>query len=193
MELFFNILLFAGPLILGTYLSTIKKVTARTRKIVWSICIVISLVSVLIFIYKQADRSREEAKNKYYETKLDKVDLILRGHPADYVNGLGDNPFTKHHLLEGQKLVKESLYAGAIKEFKKCLSHPRATVSNKLAAHILIGNCYYDISRLKEAEDHYKEAFNLSFKVGDKSEKLQGKSAALGNIGLIYSDLGKPE
>ena len=62
-----------------------------------------------------------------------------------------------------------------------------------MATHILIGNCCYKLSKLKEAKDHYKNALKISRKISDKDERLKGKSSALGNIGLIYKDLGKPD
>ena len=109
-----------------------------------------------------------------------------------YLNGIGENSNLKHPFIAGQQYEKEHSFEEAINEFKKCLFHPKATRSNRVAANILIGNCYYWLSELKEAEKYYKEALDISKKVKDKNEKLQGIASALNNISLIYRDLGKP-
>lgn len=152
-----------------------------------------SIIGVILFLSDKGDIAKEKKINEYYHNLLERQELRMRGHPIDYINGLGENPLLKHHLEKGQELSKESRFKQAIKEFKKCLSHPKALISNKVAAHILIGNCYYELSRIKESESHYNIALKLSGKVNDKDESLRGKSAAFGNIGLIYSNLGKPD
>jgi tetratricopeptide (TPR) repeat protein len=155
------------------------------------------IVAIIIFVYQQSkqtsDIAKEKKTNEYYQNLLERQELRMRGHPINYINGLGENPLLKHHFEKGQDLSKESRFKQAINEFKKCLSHPKATKSNEVAAHILIGNCYYSLSMITKAKSHYIEALNLSGKVNDKDESLRGKSTALGNIGLIYSDLGKPD
>jgi tetratricopeptide (TPR) repeat protein len=152
-----------------------------------------SIIALILFFSDKCDIAKEKETNAYYQNLQERHELSMKGYPIDYINGLGENPLLKHYLEKGRELSKESLYEQAITEFKKCLSHPKATHSNKVAAHIQIGNCYYSLSRLADAGSHYKEALNLSGKVEEKDERLSGESAALGNIGLIYSSLGKPE
>jgi len=141
----------------------------------------------------QEGKKEGDTKYKYVINELDRQKLINKGHPADYVDGLGDNIKINHHFKQGQELSSKNLFEKAVKEFQQCLSHPLATDSNKVSPKIQIGNCYYRISRLEEAQKHYEEALKLTEAVENSDEQLKGRAAALGNIGLIYSDQGKPD
>jgi len=55
----------------------------------------------------------------------------------------------------------------------------------------LIGNCYFDLSKLDLAEKHYKEAKKISKQVEDKQEMSKGESIALSSIGLVYRAKGE--
>jgi tetratricopeptide (TPR) repeat protein len=187
---FLEIVLIVGPIILGTYLSTIKKIKRKNKIIVWVICLVISLVGVYNVISERHKEEEAKYRNNYYQNLSEKHELFDRGFTQEYINGLGENPLLKHPFKEGQKYEKENRFGKAILEFKKCLNHPKATSANKTAAHILIGNCYYSLSKLKEAENHYKNALKNANEVEDKEERLRGRSAAFGNIGLIYKTKG---
>ena len=192
MNLGLNIVLIVGPLVLGTYLSTLN-IPIIPKIIIWIICLFICFCGVYKAI-KEKKEEEKEAKNKgYYHQLQERQELYARGLPIPYINGLGENPLLEHFFNEGQKYEEKSKFKKAIEEYKKCLSHPKATEENKVAANVFIGNCYHALSGLKEAEKYYKEALKISKRVKDRSERLRGRSAALGNIGLIYQDLGKPE
>ncbi len=155
------------------------------------------LLCVVFFVYQESTRKsdieKQENINKHVNKLLERQELRSQGLPIEYVDGLGDSPLFQHNLKKGQSLSKKSRFPEAIKEYNECLIHPMATASNKVAAHVLIGNCYYSLSVLKKAEFHYNEAHRLSKEVSDNDERLRGKSAALGNIGLIYRALGEPD
>jgi len=192
MELLLRIVVIVGTILLGTYLS-LTETSMSTRIIIWLIAGVICIIEVLLIIKDIKDKEKDKETADYYHRLSERRELRDQGFPMEYIDGLPDSPLLSHHYEKGEELSKESRFKEAIKEFEKCLSHPKAEASNKVAAHILIGNCYSNISWLKEAEDHYKKALKISRKVKDKNEKLQGKSAALANIGLIYSVLGQPD
>ncbi|MDY6857400.1 MAG: tetratricopeptide repeat protein [Thermodesulfobacteriota bacterium] len=190
MDLFLSIVLIAGPLLLGTYLST-RDIPRRIKRMTWIICLIICILGAMKLI-RDMQEKRENSKIKQHSMHLlERQELRSQDYPERYINGLGENPLLKHHFFEGQRYEKESKFREAIEEFKKCLFHPMATEENKVAAHILIGICYYNLPKLKEAEKYYKEALSISKRVKDKSHKLEGKSVALGNIGLIYRDKGE--
>jgi len=193
MSLLTSIILIVGPIILGTYLA-LRNLPRKTKTISVTICALICVFGVLgaLSNWKKEQEEREDKKAKeYYRTKIEKVELLGRGLLAKYINGLGENPELQHHLNTAEEYEKEHKYNEAIEEYKKCLFYPRATPENKVAANILMGNCYYSISKLSEAENNYRQALIISKKVKDKNERLEGKGPALGNMGLIYSAKGE--
>jgi len=192
MSLVLSIILVVGPLILGIYLST-RGIPRRTKRVVWIICALISLSGVILLARQETGRRRESKTREYYRQSQERRELYSKGLPTRYVDGLGENPLLKHSFKEGEKYEKEYKFDQAIEAYKKCLLHPNATEANKVAANVLIGGCHHRLSELGEAEEHYKGALSISKKVKDKDERLLGRSAALGGIGLIYSDLGKPD
>jgi hypothetical protein len=135
---FLKILLIVGPIILGTYLSTIERIKCKNKIIVWVICLVISLVGVYNVISERHKEEEAQHRNNYYQKLLERQELFARGFTQEYINGLGEHPLLKHPFKEGQKYEKENRYDKAILEFNKCLNHPKATSANKAAAHILI-------------------------------------------------------
>ncbi len=193
MTTWLRILLIAGPLPLGIYLSTVEAIPAEGKIVAWIVCGLICISGVILTLKEEADKRKQSKETTYGLYLAQRGELRDSGLPTAYVNGLGENPLLEHSFNEGRKHENESRFKEAIKEYQKCLDHPKATCENRVAANILIGNCYYSLSRLKEAEKHYREGWRLSKRVKDKKEKLQGRSAAVGNIGLIYSDLGKPD
>jgi len=153
------------------------------------------LYLIIVLFYESIEHKEEKEKEKKDEFNIReraKEGLIIRKFSPDYVNGLPDNPFVSNDFNEGVKLSEESRFEDAIDKFEKCLNNPNATESNIVAAHIKIGDCYSNLSRLKEAEDHYKKALKMSRKVKDKNEKINGKAVALACMGGVYIQLVKP-
>lgn len=181
------------PLFFTIYLSTVENITAEIKILCW---VIFAVICLYVYVNGRIEKKEKDQEKKVVDQKFylaQRHDLFHQGMPMAYIDGLGENPLFEHSFNKAKKLEKESKFNQAIIEYQKCLSHPKASDSNMLASHILIGNCYYSLSQLKDAEKHYKQALAISKTVKDKNDKLQGKSAALGNIGLIYSDLGKPD
>ena len=104
----------------------------------------------------------------------------------DYLDGLPDAPpKIRDPFLEGQRLEKESKYREAIRRYEQCFQ-AETTASEYTALHGLIGNCFFRLSELEEAEGHYREAEAAAKEAQDK----EGLAAALGNIGNIYLTKG---
>lgn len=143
-------------------------------------------------VRKRETGDRKLIEGKKYDRGLrERTVLLLEGKPATYIDGLGESPLLKHFFNEGQRYQKEYKFKEAIEEYSKCLSHPEATEENRVAANILIGNCYYGQSKFKEAEKHYREALDISKGVKNEKEKLEGKAAALGNLGIVLQKRGE--
>ena len=112
-----------------------------------------------------------------------KADL---GRIAEYVDGLPKAaPEIRDPFLEAQELEEDYKYNEAIRLYETCFQR-ETTASQLLALHILIGNCFYRISELEEAEGHYRRAETAASEVEDK----EGLATAYNNIGLIYDARG---
>jgi tetratricopeptide (TPR) repeat protein len=194
MSSWLNIIYIVGSLIISVYLSTLQAITGEVKIIVWVICLIICVSGGYGLLKgKQEEKKKEESQKKeteYQRTLLEKQEMREKGLPAEYVNGLGQNPLLKHHFNNGKKYEKEYRFKEAIEEYEKCLFHPGATQENKVAAQILIGNCYSALSELKQAQINYEKALNLSKDTKDEKERSLAKSAALTNLGLVYTGLG---
>lgn len=194
MDLWLNIALIVGPLLLGTYLSTLKKATRRTKIVVWIICLIICICGVIQLVIKKQKKWKEVESVNYYRNLQERQELFSKGLPLSYVNGLGKNPLLKHSFDVGQEYKKESKFKKAIEAYKECLNHPNATNQNRIAANTLIANCYYELDNLGDAKKHYEDALNISKQIKDKSQvSEEAKSFTLHNMGFIYRELHKPD
>ncbi len=192
MEWLFEIVIIVAPIILGVYLSTIKRITKRAKKIAWVICIGISIIAAAATIEKRVSEKKKTEQEKYYRRLQERDELYHQGKPQAYIDGLGEHPLFKHYYNRGRELYEKSQFNEAIDQFKHCLDHPQATAANKAAAHNLIGNCYLGLSMLKDAEKHYRETIRLLKQIDDQGERRLAEAKVLGNIGLVYQALDEP-
>ena len=161
---------------------------SRRKKTIVSIIYLVSFVAGTYAPVIDARAIKQKSLEEKYSTfLLETQELRARGHAKEYIGKLIQNPKTAHYFEEGQKYERESKWDKAIEQYKNCEAVPTATESNKVAANILIGNCYFHLSRLDEGEACYRKTLEISKNVSDKNERVLGQSAALGNMGLIYS------
>jgi tetratricopeptide (TPR) repeat protein len=156
MLLLLKILATVAPFIFAIYLSSLKLPT-KTKIIVWIICLFISSLIVTYFVKEEVEKKDGIKTERYYQNLIERQELFSRGLPKAYINGLGDHPLLKDFLNRGFSYIKDYKYKEAVKEFEECLTHPKATESEKVAAHIEIGICYYGLSELREAEKHFRK------------------------------------
>jgi tetratricopeptide (TPR) repeat protein len=187
-----KIVLIVGPLLITIYF-WIQPLPIRTKIILSIICIPVLIAGVWLPLQETAEKKKQEEADTYDRGLSERTVLLLKGKPETYIDGLGETPLLKHFFNEGQRCENEYRFKEAIEEYSKCLSHPGAAAENKVAANILIGNCYYAQSKFGEAEKHYREALDNSKGVKDKIEKLKAKAFALGNIGLVLFQKGDLE
>lgn len=139
------------------------------------------IIKAIVALKRWWSRGRRPPPIPATEETLRAIDTKL-GQIAEYLDGLPQSadkirgPFD-----EGRKFQKENKYAEAVKQYEACFQ-PETTANQRSALHILIGNCFFSLSELEEAEGHYKEAETAAKEARDK----QGLAAALGNIGNIY-------
>lgn len=108
--------------------------------------------------------------------------------PTDWANRLDESTSerVRDFLAEAMNLKAKNRYPEAIKLFYACFD-VETTDSERAALHILIGNCFFGLSELGEAEGHYRQAETAAKQAKDK----EGLAVALGNIGIIYRRKGE--
>jgi len=84
---------------------------------------------------------------------------------------------------------RDEKHLQAIKELEEILTFCVLSPTQKMSTLLNLGNAYYSLSQNDNALKNYKAILKLAEKVSEK-DALEGKSAALGNIGLIYSAKG---
>ena len=143
-----------------------------------------------------------------FESKLDIKDLdtiAAKGYLYIAAQQLNITPAGTQYWLDGipqsddKELQKRTLtallysrdekYPGAIKELENILKLCILSPTEKMSVLLNLGNACYSLSRINGALANYEAVLELTKKVTEK-DALEGKSAALGNIGLIYSDKG---
>ncbi len=102
--------------------------------------------------------------------------------PMDYYAGLPEslNLKVKEVFEKGQKYKQEYRFDEAIEEFKRCLKL-KPIDEEKGALYILIGNCFYNKSKYKEAFSWYNKGMKITKKTGDRA----GLATTYNNIGAI--------
>ena len=117
---------------------------------------------------------------------------LNRSSKATYwVDGIpkSDDKELKEHYLKALLLCRNDKYEDAIKEFENILRICIISPTEKMSILLNLGNAYYSLSQNDKALENYNASLRVTEKVGKKTA-LEGKAAALGNIGLIYSDKG---
>lgn len=109
------------------------------------------------------------------------------GSTVIYVDGLPQaRPEVRGHFQEGRRLQEAEEHEAAIREFENAFAAAKDD-SQRCALHTLIGSGLLDLSRLPEAEGHYRQALEIAERSGDR----EGQAAAVGNLGLVYAARGE--
>jgi tetratricopeptide (TPR) repeat protein len=154
----------ALPLALALFLSLRPESSKAVIIGAWILCFLVLFSEYRFFINRKSKKDEEEKSREYYHNLCERQDLRGRHVPLPYHDGLGENPSLKQFFISAQKHEEKYRFSEAINEYRKCLSHSEATLSNKTASHVLIGSCYYSLSALQEAGEHYIKALELSKK-----------------------------
>jgi len=195
-KLFINIII----IILSTFLFIYLSLLTIERKKGTKILIIVILAGLIlvgseVFILIKNRNEELKSAKKIEETYqlAQRGEASRLGLPQSYIDSLQKDPLLKHSFNVGQKYEKEYKFEEAISEYKKCLEHPNATAIDKTSAHFLIGNCYYFLGKLKEAEDEYNKSLKTLKNIKDNTDRLMGNSAIQIDISNIYMRLGQPK
>lgn len=193
MDLLINIISIAGPLIFAACLFALKNISTGIKIGLWIVCALILIFDLYLIIKDKKNKEEKSKREELYNRIYERQELFDRSLPGTVTDVLERNPLVVKSFRSGQKYEKEYKFKEAIKVYEKCLHDLSIPEEDKIGFNILIGNCYYFLSKLNQAEKHFKESLNILKRAENKMAKLSLKSTALGNIGNIYHNLGKPD
>ena len=100
-----------------------------------------------------------------------------------------DNEELKDRTLKALFSIRNEDYPAAIDELKNILRVCTPSPTERMSILLNLGNAYYFLCHYDSGLKNYEAILELAPRV-DEESALEGKSAALGNIGLIYRDKG---
>ena len=100
-----------------------------------------------------------------------------------------DDEELKERTLRALQYSVSEMHAAAVDELEKTLRVCVLSPTEKMSVLLNLGNAYYSLSQNAPALKNYEAVLELAQKADEKSA-LEGKSAVLGNIGLIYRAKG---
>ena len=96
-----------------------------------------------------------------------------------------DNEELKERTLRALLYSASEIHTSAVDELEKTLRVCVLSPTEKMSVLLSLGNAYYLLNQNNQALKNYEAVLELARKVDEKNA-LEGKSAVLGNIGLIY-------
>jgi len=193
MDSLINVISIAGPLIFAVCVFALKNISTEMKIGLWIVCALILIFDLYLIIKDKKNKEEKSKREELYNRLYERQELFDRNLPGTVTDALKRNPLLEKPFRSGQKYEKEYKFEKAIKVYEKCLHDLSIPEEDKIGFNILIGNCYFFLSKLNEAEKHFKKALNILKRAENKITKLPAKSTALGNIGNIYHNLGKPD
>ncbi len=144
-------------------------------------------------------RDEYELADKVIGALLEKeIDLVqsqlnIKPEGATYwLDGIpqSDDQELKERTLKALLYALDDKYPAAVEEFENMLRVCTPSPTERMSILLNLGNAYYSLSRYDDALRNYRAILDLMQKVSEKSA-LEGESAALGNIGLIFRAKGE--
>lgn len=193
MNLLINIISLAGPLIFAVLIFALKNIPLEMKIGLWAISALVLLYDLYLIIKDKKNKEEKSKREALYNRLYQRQELFDRNLPGTLSEVLERHPLLKESFLSGQKHEKAYEFEEAIKIYQNCLHDLSIPEEDKIGFNILIGNCYYFLSKLNQAEKHFKESLNVLKRAENKISKLPAKSTAFANLGNIYHNLGKPD
>ena len=186
-----NFILIVAPIIFAAFLFKLKNITMEMKIWLWAACALIIIFDAYLIIKNKKAKEKKPKRKDLYNRLYERRELFNRNLPRTLIDTLERNPSLVDSFKTGQRFEKEYKFNEAIESYRECLNNASVTEGDRLTLNILMGNCYFFLSKLKEAEKHFRESLNIFKKAENKMAKLPSKSVALGNIGNIFHNLGK--
>ena len=180
-----------APIIFAAFLFKLKNITMEMKIWLWVVCALIIIFDAYLIIKDKKVKEKKSKRKDLYNRLYERRELFNRNLPRTLIDTLERNPSLVDSFKTGQRFEKEYKFNEAIESYRECLNNASVTEGDRLALNILMGNCYYFLSKWKEAEKHFRESLNIFKRAENKMAKLPAKSIALGSIGNIFHHLGK--
>ena len=188
-----NFISIVGPIIFAAFLFTLKNITMEIKIWLWAACALIIIFDAYLIIKDKKTKKEKSKREELYNRLFERQELFNRNLPKTLIDTLEKNPLLINSFQIGQRYEKEYKFKEAIETYEKCLHDLITPEEDTIAFSILVGNCYYFLSKPHQAEKYFKESLNVLKRAENKINKLPAKSTVLGNIGNIYHNLGKPD
>lgn len=137
----------------------------------------------------------EHIKENILETPERTQELSVKTGVTWFVDGVpySDDVEVVKCLTNVVKFVNEGRNLEAVEEIEKSRVLTMAP-KERMIFSTIAGNCYYILGKLSEAEEYYKDTLKIPERKAlqeiYKEDIILARAATLGNIGLIYSNLG---
>ena len=152
MNVLINFISIAGPLIFAAGIFALKNISAEMKIGLWIICALIVIFDLYLIIKEKKNKEEKSKREELYNRLYERQELFNRNLPRTVTDVLERNPLLKKSFSSGQKYEKEYKFEEAIKAYEKCLHDLSIPEEDKIGFNILIGNCYYSLSKLNQAE-----------------------------------------
>ncbi|MBU7025309.1 MAG: tetratricopeptide repeat protein [Theionarchaea archaeon] len=142
--------------------------------------------------FETADDLKFAATEGYFFILRKKLSIGPETSAIYWLDGIpqSDDEELKERTLRALLHSLTNDYPAAIDEFENILRVCTPSPTERMSILLNLGNAYYSLCQYDSALKNYEAILELAPKV-DEESALEGKSAALGNIGLIYSDKGE--
>jgi len=138
-----------------------------------------------------ADDLKFVATEGYFYVLRKKLSIGPETSAIYWLDGIpqSDNEELKERTLKALLCSLINDYPAVIDELENILRVCTPSPTERMSVLLSLGNAYYFLCQYDSALKNYEAILKLAPRV-DEESALEGKSAAFGNIGLIYSDKG---
>jgi tetratricopeptide (TPR) repeat protein len=128
------------------------------------------------------------ATDGYLYIVQQKLNLTPESKSAFYwLNGIAksDDKELKEGMLKALSFMLKEKYDAAITEFERMLETCTTSPTQRMSVLLNLGNAYSSLIQNDKALENFSAVLELTEKTSER-DALEGRSAALGSIGLVY-------
>jgi len=130
-----------------------------------------------------------EQENYALNYEVQRIYLMEMGLTDSQIESLGEKPLLKLYYYEGQEYERTGNFKESIESYERILKFRPSNDVDKVSAHNLVGNCYFNLYELERAMQNFQKALDLVEELKDEKDKSNGKMVTFHNIGCVYKEL----